>query len=262
MNITIIGGGNMGSAIARGLLQKGKSKINITISDRSPEKVIEFKEQGVSITNNNIEAINLADIIIVAIKPQYVDDLFSELKDKIPSKALLISICAGVEVGRFVKGFNHSKIVRVMPNTPAKIGEAISGWYANPEVTESQKEQVKEILSAIGHELEVDSEDLIDAVTAVSGSGPAYIFYFLEKIIIGGTECGLTENQATQLALQTAFGATKLAQEGGDSIKDLREKVTSKGGTTEAAINYMKEKQVGENISEAVKAAYKRAKEL
>ncbi len=260
MNLTIIGGGNMGSAIARSLIKN--SDINLTISDPTVDKLAEFQTQGATVTSNNQAATSSADAIIIAIKPQYIDSLFAELKDQIPTNALIISIAAGVTIERFQTGFNHQQIVRVMPNTPAQINQGVSGWFASAEVTEAQKAQVKTILQSFGQEVEVENESLIDAVTAVSGSGPAYFFYFLEHIIKGGVACGLTESQAKDLAIQTAIGAAHLAEQSEDDLATLRQKVTSKGGTTEAAINSMVESNVGESISTAIQKANQRAKEL
>ena len=260
MKITIIGSGNMGSAIAHGLEEN--QSLSITVTDRSEEKLAAIATSNISTSTDNTTAVANADAIILAVKPQVIETLFDQISSHIKPDALIISIAAGVKIERIATGLNHDKIVRVMPNTPAKIRAGISGWYASPAVTNNQKHIVKLILESIGQEVEVQNEDQIDAVTAVSGSGPAYFFYFLENIVKGGTECGLPPEIATKLAIATAQGAAQLAEQDTDDLQTLREKVTSKGGTTAAALEHMQQTNTGNNITEAVKAAYNRAKEL
>lgn len=271
----------MGSAIAQAIIKNLSPEPKLTISDPNPEKLADLAEQRAKITSDNLAAIKSADYIIIATKPQQIEKLSSQIKSKIPKNALLVSICAGTTIEHLQKAFDHPAVVRAMPNTPAQIGAGITGWYASTEVTPAHRFDISQVFATFGEEIQVDSEDLIDAVTAVSGSGPAYFFYFLENIIAGGISCGLSEEKATKLAIQTALGASKLAIKEFNSkpyltgttlsaarlspsekIADLRRKVTSPGGTTEAAIKHLESKHTGPQICEAVKKAYERAKEL
>lgn len=260
MNITIIGCGNMGSAIVRGL-QKNTAH-SITISSRNASDLQEFQNAQTTIIDSNITAIKTADVVIIAVKPQVLDQLFSEIKGQLPENSLVISVAAGVTIQRFQEGLKHSAIVRTMPNTPANIGLGTSGWFAPTNISPLQKQQVTEILNSFGTSIEVASEELIDAVTAISGSGPAYFFYFLEHLIKGGVSCGLSKADAKKLALSTALGAVALAEQSADSLAELRQKVTSKGGTTEAALHEMVVQNIGPSIESAVQKAFQRAKEL
>ena len=263
MKILIIGSGNMGSAIAHGLLKHFETSINLVVSDTNHEKFEQYRDMEVTVTTTlSKENLLHCETIILATKPQTFPALLPELKNLIQGTKLILSIAAGITIDTLRIHLDQEKIVRIMPNTPALIGAGISSWHATPSVSSEEKERVKNILKAIGEEIEMPNEDAIDIATAISGSGPAYTFYFIEKLIESAVSLGMEENIAKQLALSTVAGSCKLAKIGEDDLKTLREKVTSKGGTTESAISVFEKKAFGEIVKEAVKAAYKRAKEL
>lgn len=263
MKITIIGGGVMGQAIAKAVLEKGLiMPQDLTITDVSLEKLNIFEELGVNLLSDNNKAISGADIILLAVKPQVMSEVLLPLQGKINKEAVVISIAAGVTIKSIQENLNHLAVVRVMPNTPLFIGEGMSGWFANQEVTEEQKESVREILVACGQEVEVENEDEIDMITALSGSGPAYVFLFLKALTEGAQKLGLSEEKAKKAALQTLVGGAILAEVSEDDLQFLIDKVTSKGGTTEAALKKFAELGFQDTVSQAMQAAYDRAKEL
>ena len=236
MNITFIGGGNMATAIIGGLLQRNWDAKHIRVVEivaTARDKLAQT--YGVqTFASASAEALQ-ADCVVLAIKPQQMREAAAQLAPLI-SHALVITIAAGIrgaDLSRWLG--NHQRIVRVMPNTPALVLAGISGLYAMPGVTETDRASAANIMGAVGETVWVEFEADIDAVTAVSGSGPAYVFYFIESLIHAGVGMGLDENQARQLAIGTVVGAAALAQRGPESPQTLREKVTSQGGTTHAA---------------------------
>lgn len=242
--LCIIGLGNMGQAINDALCSKKLFEIN-----------------GCDKDDDVNEKIKDCEIVLIAVKPQSFDELASQISFDLSDK-LIISIMAGVSVKKINERFKASRVVRVMPNLPLKVGEAFSGWYANENVTDEDKGDVKNILQSFGTEVEVDNEDKIDAITALSGSGPAY-YYFLNKALsIKAMALGFSQEEAKKIVRGTFFGASKLLKESGEDSDTLIQKITSKGGTTEAALKYMEEKGANKIIQEAVEKAYKRAKEL
>ncbi len=263
MKISIIGGGVMGSAIAAALLKKEIISPNeLTISDLDKNKLSSFAEKGVNITNDNLEAVGKTDVILIAVKPQMFNGVLAPLKAKIEASSLIISIAAGVTIQTIQELLNHKPVVRVMPNTPALISEGMSGWFADVSVSADQKQQVKTILQSIGAEAELQNEDQIDSITALSGSGPAYVFLFIKGLIEGGIELGLSEETAKIAAIQTVLGGSKLAFNSDQDLQKLIENVTSKGGTTAAAREKFAELNFKNNITKAMQAAYNRAKKL
>lgn len=242
--ICIIGLGNMGKAIFDSLtLNKEFSVIGC---DRGDD------------INSKIEK---SDIFIIAVKPQDFDELSKEITADLSHK-LAISIMAGVGIKRMQNTLKMEEIVRVMPNLPLKVGKALSGWFCSKEVAKDEKEIVKKILCSFGEEIEVLEEEKIDAITALSGSGPAYFFYLTELMAEAAKEYGFSEEEAEKIAKNTFFGSAVIAEKSNDSIKTLREKVTSKGGTTEAALKHLIENKFDKTFKEAIRAAYNRAKEL
>ena len=261
MKIAILGGGNMGSAFAKGIYQN-IDKCTVGVSDTNKDKLKQISAgNSIVVSSKNMDIVDGADIVILAIKPQDFGTLLTELKNKIPKKAIVISIAAGVKISKIKNGLKHSLVVRVMPNLPALIGKGMSSWFG-PGLNYAQKNSVKLILKSIGEEVEVKSEDEIDKATAISGSGPAYVFYFAEKMIKAGVKLGLKEDVSRKLTIQMLLGATELLSKSEDNEKTLRERVTSKKGTTEQAIKTFDKKKMGATIEAAVKNAYKRAKEL
>lgn len=236
--IAFLGAGNMGRSIISGLLSQGYSKNCLRATARSKTSINEITaEYGIATGTDNEEAANWADIIILGAKPQGLQALCSTLTNALFHKPLIISVAAGIHCNSIDSWLGTSQaIVRAMPNTPALVQCGATGLFANAKVSVAQKKTAESILSSIGISLWVNSEPLIDVVTAISGSGPAYYFLFMEAMIDAGVTLGLDEKSAKALTLQTALGAATLAQRDGAEIQALRHCVTSPGGTTEQAI--------------------------
>ena len=263
--ITFIGAGNMASSLAGGLIAKGYDPLQITMSDVNEQALQSCRSLlGVNTGRDNISACKKAEVIILAVKPQVMETVITPLKEVANERnALIISIAAGITIEKLKQWLgNDLPYVRCMPNTPALVETGATGMYANENVSERHRELTKSILSAVGLALWVDSEDQIDAVTAVSGSGPAYYFLVMEAMVEAGKSLGLSEQVAKQLTLQTALGSAQMAITSEDNPAELRRKVTSPGGTTEKAINIMEEKGLRDTFLEALKGAYDRSKEL
>jgi len=264
VHLSIIGGGIMGTAITKCLIDK---KIlvpsQITVSERSEEKS-QFinQEYGVHAITDNEIAIQEASIIILAIKPQDMEDLFEQIKVNLKENKIVISIAAGIDLNYLKTGLNHKKLVRVMPNMPAQIGAGISVWTSTEDLDEKELNQVRMILKAMGNEVYVNDEDKIDLATAISGSGPAYYFALSEYLIKTAIENGFEPAVAENLVRTTALGAAKIMDHSNLSTKELRENVTSKGGTTEAAFKVFDEHGFSTIVDQAVMRAYERAREL
>ena len=265
MNLLVIGFGNMGSAIVKALLASEDPLFeSIGIVEHSSEKIGLARGLGINGFESLATAVIDKDtVVLLAVKPQDIDPVLESLKGRLKG-SLLISIAAGIAVKRLYEGTDHPAIVRVMPNTPALIEAGASGWFAAPEVTKDQKAITEAMLESFGIAVEVADENHIDVVTALSGSGPAYVFYFIEAMIEGAASLGLPKEQAQRLAIQTMIGSGQLAQTALnlDELKDLRERVTSKGGTTEQALQIFEKGMFKARITEAIEAAYARAKEL
>ncbi len=255
MKISFIGGGNMARAIIAGLKQSGFDTSNIMVLDLDIQKRAELALNfNVQITDTYAE-VNNADVIVLAVKPQQLKAVCTQLKSVLQSE-LVISIAAGVrskDISRWLN--NYLTIVRVMPNTPAQIQAGVSALYAMPAVSELQKNQANTILAAAGKTLWLTEEVDMDAVTAISGSGPAYVFYFIEALQEAGVALGLSTEAAKMLALQTFAGASLLATQSADDVKTLRAQVTSKGGTTEQGILALEAADIKSIVKNAAKAA-------
>ena len=254
----------MGEAIIGALLEKKLCKAaDISVSDISkPRRDYLKKKYGIAVMADNVEAVKSKNVIVLAVKPQNLNEVTAELKGLLKPDQLILSIAAGVKISTIRERTGHHKVVRSMPNTPAQIGLGISGWTATKEVAEEQKEWAKTILRAMGEEIYFDNEDDLDMVTAVSGSGPAYFYLFAESLIKGAVDLGLYQKDAEQLVLQTMLGAAKLMSNSKKPPAELRRNVTSKGGTTERAIEVFEKNDLAGIVSRAVKAACQRAKEL
>ena len=260
-NITFIGGGNMAQALIGGLISRGLPPTRITVSD-PVEKVRQLlQEKDVHVTDDNIAAIREADIVLFAVKPQVLVNVLQPLHGLFQDK-LVISIVAGAEIATVSKLLGTEKIVRVMPNTPALVQTGAHGLYATEAVDTANRELASQVLAATGLTLWVNSEAQIDAVTAVSGSGPAYFFYMMESMIRAGKNLGLDEKTATALTLQTALGAAQMAITSANSPAELRKNVTSPNGTTQAAIEVFDRGHISQNIQAALAAAKTRSQEL
>jgi pyrroline-5-carboxylate reductase len=264
MKIAFIGGGNMGEAILGALLEKKLSvPADISVSDISePRRQYLKKQYGVAVTAKNSEAITDKDVVVLAVKPQNLPEVMTDLKGSLQPEQLVLSIVAGVRINTICRGLGHRRVVRSMPNMPAQIGLGISGWTATADVTGEQKGWARAILGAMGKEIYFDGEKYLDMVTAVSGSGPAYLFLFAESLIDAAVNLGLSRDKAEELVSQTLLGAAHLMQKSGKPPAELRRNVTSRGGTTERAIQVFEEAGLARIVSEAVKAACQRAREL
>jgi len=254
----------MGEAMLSALLRQGlSSPQDVWVSDIKAERRQYLKEKyGVAVTENNRQAATKGEIVVLAIKPQNLAEIITELEGKFQPGQLVLSIIAGARISTLRQGLDHKAIVRVMPNTPAQVGEGMSVWTATPEVTETQKQWASLILGAMGKEIYVDDEKYLDMATAVSGSGPAYFFLFLESLIESAVNIGLPRDVAEPLVWQTFVGSSHLLQKSGKSPAELRKQVTSPGGTTAAALLELEKGGFNSLVLQAVTAAYNRAKEL
>ena len=261
-NICFIGGGNMAQALIGGLLSRGLPTTRITVSDPVEQIRHILEEKNIQTTTDNVDAIKHADVVVLAVKPQVLATVLQPLKGLLSDK-LVISIIAGAEIQTISDLIGGSqRIVRVMPNTPALVQTGAHGIYASEAVNAQDRELTSQILAATGLTIWVDNEAQIDAVTAVSGSGPAYFFYLMESMIRAGKNLGLDEKVATALTLQTALGAAQMAITSSNSPTELRKNVTSPNGTTQAALEVFDRAQISQNIQAALAAAQKRSQEL
>ena len=261
-NICFIGGGNMAQALIGGLLSRGLPTTRITVSDPVEQIRHVLEEKGIQTTADNLEAIKNADVVVLAVKPQVLATVLQPLKGLLSDK-LVISIIAGAEIQTISDLIGGSqRIVRVMPNTPALVQTGAHGIYASEAVGKQDRELTSQILAATGLTIWLDNEAQIDAVTAVSGSGPAYFFYLMESMIRAGKNLGLEEKVATALTLQTALGAAQMAITSSNSPAELRKNVTSPNGTTQAALEVFDRAQISQNIQAALAVAQKRSQEL
>ena len=263
--IGFIGGGNMATSLIGGLISDGFPAQMIWVSDPSEQRREELAAHyGVHTGTDNGELVNGVEVLVLAAKPQQIHTICEEIAESVRGRRpLIVSIAAGVRVAdldRWLGGDNA--VVRTMPNTPAMVQSGATALYANARVSEAQRELAENILRAVGLTVWLDEESMMDAVTAVSGSGPAYFFLLIEMLEQAGTNLGLEADTARLLALQTAFGAAKMALESEHDAASLRAQVTSPGGTTERAIDTLEAGQIRQLFSQAVGAARQRAHEL
>lgn len=263
LKICFIGGGNMAQALIGGLAGKLAPAENIHVVDVNPDALAALSAQfGVQTSSVPGSEVAAADVLVLAVKPQQMREVAHSLSPQV-SGQLVLSIAAGiraVDLSRWLNG--HQAIVRTMPNTPALIGKGVTGMTASSGVTPEQRATADAILQAVGQTVWLEDENQLDAVTAISGSGPAYVFYFLEAMQQAAVELGLTAEQGYALARATFTGASALAEQSSEPASVLRERVTSKGGTTYAAITSMQAAGVGEAIAAAMHAAAKRSREM
>ena len=261
MTIGFIGGGIMAEAIIRGVLNQK----NISASDFLISELVESRRKflkdtyKINVTNSNSELIEKSDVIILCVKPQNLFNVGEELKGLLKPDQLLISILAGISINKLIDQFDHERVIRVMPNTPAQIGEGASVWLAAEDVSVDDKSFAKNILSSLGLEIEVMDEKLIDIGTALSGSGPAYVALFIESLIDAAVALGMTRDMAEKLALQTVSGTSKLMSDQNISAVELKTMVTSPGGTTAEALMTLEKQQFRTALMEAVYSAYKKS---
>jgi pyrroline-5-carboxylate reductase len=270
MNILFIGGGNMASALIGGLIKNGVSARNLRVVEISEAGRSRLQATGVQVfSETSPDAVHGADVVVLAVKPQQLKAVAVDLCHKLASGQIVLSIAAGIRLTDLARWIDNEAaniaMVRAMPNTPALVGAGVTGLYSFPPATflsPVQRDNVERIMSAVGTFVWVNAEEELDAVTAISGSGPAYVFYFIEALQQAGKELGLTEDAARKLALETFLGASKLASESSEDAATLRERVTSKNGTTERALLSMEANRVKQHIVEAARAAAARSKEL
>jgi pyrroline-5-carboxylate reductase len=262
MRISFIGGGNMATALIGGMLDAGFQPADIDVLEPEAAKGTELAHRfGCSSHEQPGEWLAAADVIVLAVKPQQIQEAARSIKAFL-ARPLVVSIAAGVRAGSIARWLGTEHVVRAMPNTPALIRAGISGLIAMPAVTEEQRAAATRILEAVGDIVWLDDEALLDPVTAISGSGPAYVFYFIEALQKAGRDLGLADAQARALSIQTFVGAARLAAQADEPIAALRERVTSKGGTTAAALASLENDHVQEAIAKAAKAASLRARAL
>ncbi len=254
----------MGEAMLSAVIEKRIAKTNdITLSDISePRRHFLAQKYTILTTSDNQLAISDTSVIVLAIKPQTLSLVTNELKNKIKPSQLVISIIAGKTISALRDGLDHQRVVRSMPNTPAQIGEGVTIWTATREVTTTQKKQAAMILGAMGKQFYVEDERFLDMATAVSGSGPAYLFYFVESFIEAAVAIGWDRSMAKELVLNTVLGAAQLLEQSDREPADLRRMVTSPGGTTAEAIKVFDEGKLVALTIQAVKAAYEKAQLL
>lgn len=262
MKICFIGGGNMATALIGGLLGKDYPAALISAVEINAESRARLQSKfGVRAFDNIAEGIRGSDIIVLAVKPQQLREVTQQLAPSL-SGQLLLSIAAGIRATDIARWANSQNVVRAMPNTPASIQSGMTGLYALPEVNATRRGQAQSIMDAVGDVLWLENESMLDALTAISGSGPAYVFYFIESLERAAMELGFVAHDARRLSLATFLGASKLAARSEDSASELRAKVTSKNGTTERALLSLDENHVKQHILMAAVAAANRSREM
>ena len=266
LTIAFIGAGNMARSLILGLLRDNSSPVALRVSDPDPSQLVAMRQHWPEITTStsNDEVVQDADIVVLAVKPQVMREVAQTLAASCQqTRPLIVSVAAGIKVESLQQWLGGQlPIVRCMPNTPALVQTGATGLYANELVSATQRNQAESILRSVGITVWFEQEDALDAVTATSGSGPAYFFLVMEAMQAAAQTLGLSEKEANLLVIQTALGAAKLALESQESPAELRRKVTSKGGTTAAAIEVLQNKQLDAIFLEAMQAAAKRSETL
>ncbi len=262
--LAFIGGGTMAEAMIRGLLEKHlvpPSHVLVT-GPRRERRADLAKRFGVKALASNAEAAKGAHVVVLSVKPQVLPTVLRELRGQLRPEQLVLSIVAGAPLAVLREGLDHAAVVRAMPNTPAQIGMGITAWTAADAVDREQRERAKAILGALGEELEVDEESLVDMATALSGTGPTYVFLLMEALVDAGVPLGFSRRVAEELVLRTVEGSAAFARQSGRHLAELRNMVTSPGGTSAAAIYELEKGTMRTVLSRAVYAAYVRTREL
>ncbi|MCB9150154.1 MAG: pyrroline-5-carboxylate reductase [Caldilineaceae bacterium] len=262
--ITFIGSGAMGEAMIKGVLaQKLTGPKQITASDpiAARREALE-SAYGICTAADNAQAVRGASIIVLSVKPQIFEKVTPVLRGQIAPEALVLSIMAGVSLQTIQRGLQHERVVRSMPNTPAQVNMGVTAWIPAAAVTEEQHRQTATLLGALGEQIRVDKEDFIDMQTGLGGSGPGFVFLIIEAMIDAGVQMGFSRGDAQTIALQTVLGSAELMRQTGEHPAELRNKVTSPGGTTAAGIYELEKGGVRTVITNAVLAAYRRSQEL
>tara|TARA_Y100000817_G_scaffold63996_1_gene48133 strand:- start:1072 stop:1905 length:834 start_codon:yes stop_codon:yes gene_type:complete len=267
LKILVIGGGRMGNAFIEGLSHSADNQIHV-VEPISSVKAKLKDDFGVVVSNYNDpekqmgEIVPLCDYVLICVKPQIFNKIKEALKNLLSDKQIVISIMAGISTENLCKGLGIKNAIRVMPNTPGQIGKGISVWYKKNKIDSKFEEGIKNILGALGESEEVYEEEIIDKATAISGSGPGYIFYFMESMLKSCKEIGIDENLSKKLIIKTFLGSAELAKFSEKDFDELMKEVTSPNGTTEAGLKTMSENNLGNAIILGIKSAYKRAREL
>lgn len=259
LKIGFLGFGNMGQAFCQSLLQI-TDVTNLYACDHNQEKFVKFP--GINVCTNSLEVIQKSDVVIVAVKPQSFEVLVAECSAESFKGKFVISIMAGIPLKTVQAGFPQAKVVRAMPNISVKVGYGVTGWYCEKDFTNDERNMVKAIFGCSGFEIELQQEEMIHNITALSGSGPAYFYYFAEIIAKAGVELGLEKTQAEELAKNTFIGAAKLLEAEKSDLASLRQAVTSKGGTTEAALKSFDENGLAQTVTNGIMKAKDRSIEL
>jgi pyrroline-5-carboxylate reductase len=263
MEFAFIGGGNMGRAMATALVdQRVCAPGELLVVDPDPGCRERLRPLGCQLADSADERVGRAAVVVLAVKPQSAAAAMRGVRPLLRPEQLVLSIMAGVTLATLREGLDHAALVRAMPNTPAQIGLGVNVYLAEPAVGADQLARAEALLRACGETVRVEAEDAIDAATAVSGSGPAYVFYVAEQWVEAARELGFSVEHATRMVQQTLLGATELWKRQGTPVAALREQVTSQGGTTAAALETFRAKRVGESLKAGIARAYQRAKEL
>jgi pyrroline-5-carboxylate reductase len=263
--IAFIGSGVMAEAMIKGLVGHGLLPADdIIASGPRPERGAELADKyGIQVTEDNVAAARGRDIVVLSVKPQFLGEVLKELGTQvIEPEALVLSIVAGATIGRIAEGLGHQAIVRVMPNTPAQVGMGMSVWTATPDTKETQRDQARAMLAALGEEIYVAHEDYLDMATALSGTGPAYVFLVMEALIDAGVHLGFSRRVSEQLVMQTMRGSLEFARASQRHPVELRNMVTSPGGTSAEALYQLEKGGLRTVISKAVWAAYQKSRYL
>ncbi len=261
--IAFVGPGVMAEAMITGLLRQGLSKPGeLVAAGPRAERCTELQQKhGIRATTDNTAAVSGADVVVLSVKPQRLTEVMKGLHN-IPPEALVLSIVAGASIKKIGSGLKHKAIVRSMPNTPGQIGQGITVWTASAEVSDAQRELARQILGALGQQVFVEDESYLDMATALSGTGPAYVFLFTEALIDAGVHMGFPRRISEQLVLQTIKGSAEFYEQAEAHPAALRNQVTSPGGTSAEALYYLEKAGFRTAISRAVWAAYQRSVEL
>lgn len=264
MRVLVIGAGNMGLTYAEGMTKsKLLKKRNIMVLDKSQEKLEEVDKMAFFDTFDQLEdCVPKAEMIMIAVKPYHAEELFKRIKPLVNNEQMIISIMAGVTIKYIQEALGIDKVVRAMPNLPAKVGMGLTSYVSSEQVSRLELFLVEDLLNTTGKSLRVQNENFIDASTGISGSGPAYVFYFMQSMMDAALQMGFSENVSKVLVSQTFTGAVELFNKSTLSPDSWMERVASKGGTTRAALDSMQDNNVGELIKDAAFAAFNRAVEL
>jgi len=263
-NLAFVGSGTMAEAMIKGILtQELLSPERIIASGPRAERGRELEDRyGVRWTTSNVEAVEDADVVVLSVKPQVIPKVLAELQGRIKPSALVLSIAAGVPIATIRNGLSHDVIVRSMPNTPAQVGAGMTVWTMSAETSAEQRAQAQSILAALGEEVFVEDENYLDMATALSGTGPAYVFLFMEALIDAGVHLGFSRRVSQKLVMQTVLGSALFAKESHGHLAELRNMVTSPGGTAAEALYQLEKGGLRTVLSRGVWAAYLRSRAL